>query len=563
MKEVLTVCPFCGCGCGIYLTGENGIIARVTPSLSNPVSKGSLCIKGWHISEVFTSPNRIQKPLIKVNGSFKEISWEEAFELISLKFNSIKDKENSFGIIGSSKFSNEDSYTLHKFARQIIKTNNIDSSFTLHYAPLIERLNDFDFYVTINDIENSDLIIIIGSNITVEAPQIARRVLKAYDKGAKVVVINSLKIPFSSIASIYIQPVPEELSVLIETLGKIINKKSYDKSNSNIFKLEEIASLYVKAQNPVCICGEDVFKGVKGGASFSSIFEIFKHRLFPLFTINNIIGAISFGVSPYVNEKKGLNIIEMLNASLEGSIKCLYIIGEDILLSAGDYNRTREALEKLEFLVVQDLFLTETALLADVVLPACSSLEKKGSFINMEGSIQPVLPVLKPLGDSKPDWQIFTELSEKLGNKLFYKDFDEITKEIEKINFLKNKKFLQAEVSHLGDVISDEFPLWAKVDNSRLFFHTGTLLKNSSTLMREIEQGTVIINSEYAKENDIRNNEKVKIISKRGEIIRNAVISDEVLKNIILVRGGLGDFSSNVILPFGLKWTTVRLEKSR
>jgi predicted molibdopterin-dependent oxidoreductase YjgC len=256
---------------------------------------------------------------------------------------------------------------------------------------------------------------------------------------------------------------------------------------------------------------------------------------------------------------KSLNLFEMRDAAATGSLKCLYVVGENILESMGDLNRTRAALERLEFLVVQDLFLTETAQLAHVVLPACSALEKRGHFINMEGKIQPVNPILSPYGESKPDGQIIMDLAKKMDCPLPYANVESISNEISDLHLLSDYRNMKIDLP--VETVSSDYPLWLKVDSPRVFFHSGSLLKNSAILLREMEPSVVLMNSDYAKEKQFKGNDKVKLVSKSGALVRNVLISEEIPKNIVVLRTNLSDNSHTALLPVGLKWTVVKLEK--
>jgi len=549
MKEVFTTCSFCGCGCEICVTGAGEEITRVIPSFSNRVSRGSLCMKGWRTGEIYCNSNRIARPLIKVNGTLKESSWEAALDFIAKRFSALTDKDRGVGVIGSAKITNEESFLLNKFARQVIKTNNIDSAFTLNYAPIFEKISELHFSLTMDDLEKSDLVIVIGSNIGVEAPQIARRVLRAVDKGAKLIIVNALRVPFCDIADLFVQTKPDGFK-----------------------DIKEVKSFFNQARNPIVIVGEDIFKGPNANDDFAAVVETFKDKVFPIFNVNNILGALANGVSPYIDasileqkfkitspKTKGLNLFEMRDAAATGSLKCLYVVGENILESMGDLNRTRAALERLEFLIVQDLFLTETAQLAHVVLPACGALEKKGHFINMEGKIQQVNPILSPYGESKPDGQIILDLAKKMDCPLPYANVESISNEISDLYLLSDYQDMKIDLP--VETISSDYPLWLKVDSPRVFFHSGSLLKNSAILLREMEPSVVLMNSDYAKEKQLKGNDKVKLVSKSGTLVRNVLISEEIPKNILVLRTNLSDNSHTALLPVGLKWTVVKLEK--
>jgi len=131
---VQTTCPFCGCGCSICLEVKDGHIVRVTPGKENSVNKGALCVRGSYGCDFVNSPDRLLNPLVKDNGNFKELSWEEALEMVGTQFQRIKDEygSDSLTVVGSSKCTNEENYLLQRFARSVLGTNNIDNGGAQH-----------------------------------------------------------------------------------------------------------------------------------------------------------------------------------------------------------------------------------------------------------------------------------------------------------------------------------------------------------------------------------------------------------------------------------------------
>ena len=127
-KNIQTICPFCGCGCGLNLEVIDGEIVGVLPINDHPVSRGSLCIKGWNAHSFIQHEDRLKTPLIREKGKFREAKWDEAFDLIAKKLKSIKSKHgsDSIGVLTSAKCTNEENYLLQKFARVVIGTNNVD-----------------------------------------------------------------------------------------------------------------------------------------------------------------------------------------------------------------------------------------------------------------------------------------------------------------------------------------------------------------------------------------------------------------------------------------------------
>ena len=127
-KNVLTTCPYCGCGCSFYLQVLDGELVGVLPCKSHPVSQGKLCIKGWNAHEFVISKDRLTKPLIKRNGNFTEASWDEALDTVAKKLKGYKENygSDSIAVLSSAKCTNEENYLLMKFARAVLGTNNVD-----------------------------------------------------------------------------------------------------------------------------------------------------------------------------------------------------------------------------------------------------------------------------------------------------------------------------------------------------------------------------------------------------------------------------------------------------
>ena len=139
---ILTTCPFCGCGCGLYLQSENGMIVGSYPSRNHPVSKGSLCVKGWNTYEFINKADRLKVPLIKSNGRFKEVSWDSALEGVSKRLLQIKERygPDSLGFLSSAKATNEENFLMMKLARAVFKTNNVDHCARLCHASTVVGL---------------------------------------------------------------------------------------------------------------------------------------------------------------------------------------------------------------------------------------------------------------------------------------------------------------------------------------------------------------------------------------------------------------------------------------
>ncbi len=144
MAHTLSTCTFCGVGCGLYLETAGNQVAGVYPSFSHPANRGKICARGWHVHEVASSPDRLKSPLLKRNGQFHEVSWDEAFDFIATRLQQIRDRHgpDSIAFLNSPRCANEESYLLQKFARAVIGTNNVDHGAGVYCNNSVEILLD-------------------------------------------------------------------------------------------------------------------------------------------------------------------------------------------------------------------------------------------------------------------------------------------------------------------------------------------------------------------------------------------------------------------------------------
>jgi len=268
----------------------------------------------------------------------------------------------------------------------------------------------------------------------------------------------------------------------------------------------------------------------------------------------------------------GLTVIEIFESIYKGKVKGLYIMGENPLISDPDINHLRRALEKVDFLVIQDIFLTDTAKYADIVLPAATSFEKEGTFTNTERRIQKISKCIEPPGEAKPDWEIVTELAKKFGYKWNYKKVWDITDEIAKVipiyGGITSKRVLGGEriqwpcidekdpgteTLHIGKFkigkgklkyIDYREPFELPDENYPFILTTGRILSeyHTRTMTGKVEgikeiTGTpfCFINKEDAKTLKVQNGSKVKVYSKRGQVILSVKLSEKIKKGVVFI----------------------------
>ncbi|MHA1838838.1 MAG: molybdopterin oxidoreductase family protein, partial [Candidatus Ranarchaeia archaeon] len=282
-------------------------------------------------------------------------------------------------------------------------------------------------------------------------------------------------------------------------------------------------------------------------------------------------------------DKVGLGVVEILNGALQGFIHGLYILAENPMVTDPDTNHVKEALEKLDFLVVQDIFLTETAQLADVVLPGASLIEKEGTLTNTERRIQLSHKALEPHGNAKPDWKILCELSTYMGYEMSYQNPADIMDEIASVTpiyggihydrlgktglqwpcldrdhpgtkFLHKDKFTHGkgifypkEYVPPAETPDEEYPFVLSTGRMLYHFHSGSMTRRSITLNETVPEGYIEINTVAAKKLNIREGEYVKVSSRRGSIRAKAYITDRVDVDTVFIPFHFAEAAANML----------------
>lgn len=494
--EIKSTCPYCGCGCSMYLGVRGAKVVSVRGDRKGSANRGSLCVKGRFGIGYVNSPERLTTPLLKQDNAFVPISWDQAFEILARELN--KYQGDKIAVLSSAKFTNEENYVLQKFARVVLQTNNIDHCARLCHAPtvagLAQTLGSGAMTNTIRDIGAAKCIFAIGTNTTVAHPIIALQVKRAAHQGAHLIVANPREIVLGRDAAIFMQHNSgTDVALLMGMMRVIVEEKLQDQkfidercenfseflASLQDYPLERVeqltgvpravivraARLYATTKPATILYAMGITQHSHGTDNVIAISNLalltgnlgqYGAGVNPLRGQNNVQGACDMGALPDVypgyqkvidpaarqkfaaaygaslNPNLGLTHPEMFAAVDAGQIAAFYIAGENPILSEANAHHIEQALAKLKFLVVQDIFLTETARLAHLVLPATTFAEKNGTFTNTERRVQRVRKAIPNVGDSKPDWEIVCELARRMGaaTGFNYKNTAEIMDEI-------------------------------------------------------------------------------------------------------------------------------------
>ena len=228
MAHRLTTCTFCGVGCGLYLETSGNQVVGAYPSTSHPTNQGRICVRGWHVHEVASSPDRLQRPLLRKNGQLEEVTWDEALAFVATRLRDIRDRHGPYALafLNSPRCSNEEAYLLQKLARAVIGTNNVDHGAGVYGNNSIDVLLDMLGVAattsSIGGLARSEVIFVDGVDLATQLPTVGGAVLRAKLNGAKLVVIDSRRHRVAESADLFLQLKPGTEALLYGALAKVI-----------------------------------------------------------------------------------------------------------------------------------------------------------------------------------------------------------------------------------------------------------------------------------------------------------------------------------------------------
>jgi len=647
MLPKLTTCTFCGTGCGIYLETAGNRIVGVYPSMSHPANKGKICVRGWHVHEVASSPDRLTSPLLRKNGRFHKVSWDEALGFIASRLGAIRGQygPDSVAFLDSPRCSNEEAYLLQKLARAIIGTNNVDHGAGVYCNNSINVLLDMIGVPaatnSIGELARSGVIIVDGVDLGRQLPTIGGWVIRAKLNGARLIVIDSRRHRVAENADIFLQIKPGAESLLYGALAKVIVDRglmdlSFIKARCGGCEaflagvrdydllqaaegcgvpaelIEAAALAYGRARSAAILYStgieardEDSIRGIINLALLTGNFGKEGAGVFPLTEHNNLQGVCDMGMLP--DRLPGYQAVTnpKARAALEGiwraNIPAAPGVGADTLFAGGGlaapersgggrpqlkalwlgrydpvstalFGDAAAALDRCELVVVQHLFMTDSADFADVVLPTTAFGEERVSFTSTERRIQIAERVIDPPEGPMAAWEQLTRLARALGANWNYESAADVMQEIgEVIPFYSgashenltrdygrqwpcttdhplgtallfaddamDRPFKFAPVVRPSKPFGnpDGFPFTLVFGRSLYYWHQNVLIRHSETLKREYRlllldypDGFVEINTDDARRLDIRDGGRIRLSTAGGSLASTARVTSEV-----------------------------------
>jgi NADH-quinone oxidoreductase subunit G len=569
-------------------SGGRHVIKRALPRQNELVNEIWISDRDRFVYHFAEASDRLQTPLIRRNGSLTEASWDEALDLVASKLD--EHKHSAAGLTGD-RLSNEDLYLFQKIFRKGLKSNHIDlANRRLGGGEVVAKVG-----IT-NSVEASpparlgsgDAVLVVASDLHEEEPIWWLRVKQAVEKGVKLVVLNLRPTRLDEFADFCLQYQPgQALSTVQQLLSAAKVKTKSDDS------LVQAASTLVEADNLVIFYGYEglSYPETENLARLLGNLLLLQNEagmdhygrenngLIPVWPHNNTQGAWDMGIHPALLpgykslSEPGMNAASIYKAVENGKLDALFVMGADpvgdgLMAGRGD----------LDFLVVQELFLTDTAAVADVVLPAQSWAERDGTFTSGERRVQRYYPAIQPSGNSRPDWQILGQIGERLGaGKTAIaagQIFSEIVKAVPQYkginyrvlgqvvpqwpivtendayyggNVVANRSGLgqqwpvgeagSVEQFEVGDQITPEAYETLQIARIAALFTAGTLINHSELLMPRIARPTLIINPDDAAELGLSEGDHASILINGREYRTAVAVVDSFAPGLALMRG--------------------------
>ncbi|WP_082235187.1 assimilatory nitrate reductase catalytic subunit NasC [Halobacillus massiliensis] len=679
-------CPFCSMQCKMKLI-EQRVVSRTTYKTigaDNPTTEGRLCVKGMNAHQHSFHRDRLKQPLLKKNGEFVPVSWEEAYAAIHRNFSKIQ-RENgnhALSVYGSGSLTNEEAYLLGKFARVALKTKYIDYNGRLCMASAATGANqsfgmDRGFTNSLQEIPKTKCIILAGTNIAECQPTIMPYFEQARANGAYIIAVDPRETATTDLADLHLKNKPGTDEILAHALLKIIIKENLadqefidervtgfkeiyhylddldlegcaETTGVPLEELYQAATAFGQEESGMIFTARGIEQQVNGTNTVRSFLNILlatgkigkpysgygavtgqgngqggrehgqKADQLPGYrSIENPKDRAYIASVWEIDEEelpgKGVSAYEMFEKADEQLIKGMMVMCSNPVNSGPNAGFIKSALKKLEFLVVVDMFLSETAEHADVVLPASSYLEDEGTMTNVEGRVT-LREASYPLpGKVKHDWQIVCDLAKLLGkgDKFQFQSAEEIFEELrraskggkadysgityekirsrngilwpcpnenhegttrlfeERFAHSDGKALMFTPANEIQEMVEDAaYPLTLTTGRVMSHYLTGVQTRKSHSLAARHIESFLEIHPSTARKYDIQNESLVNIESRFGKITVRTLFSEKIRKDTVFVPfhwGGeqnVNRLVSDELDPFckmpGFKVTAVR-----
>lgn len=434
-----SLCSLCSVGCNVRADVRENQLLRLVGLENKQVNDAWLCDRGQFGYDYINSDRRLLTPLVRRDGALQEASWAEAIQVIASRIRAMGDEAGSrFGAIGGARASNEDLFALRRFTLDVMKSNNLDHRAGGTGGGYLERRPRPG---DIETLPGAQVVLLIGTDLTADAP-VLDLVLKRslLPQKMKLIVANPRRTALCKFTEHFIQYSPGEEPAVIEALGRAASGADVtETAGVSADLLKAAGATWAGAEIASIIYGTDLAEADGGGAIVDALAGFASssgksghagHVFLEAVRECNTWGARLLGVLPGGGSGEGRGTNEMLEALQQGEIETLIVSNANPAVEAGPGGQAKEALSAAPFLVVHDLFLTETAELADVVLPATPITETNATWTNVECRIQRAVRAMNARGGARELWAVLDDVASELGASIGMGSAAEATRQL-------------------------------------------------------------------------------------------------------------------------------------
>ncbi|CAB1069021.1 hypothetical protein JY97_06240 [Alkalispirochaeta odontotermitis] len=618
-----TICPYCATGCRMVIEERDGTVIRSRAQLGVGINSETLCARGRFGYDIIHHPERLTTPLLKRNGRLEPATWDQALAVVKERLK--PGDPLKIGGIATARLTNEELYLFQKLFRSTFNSPNLDSSIRWDASAVKAFVAAAGLNiggVSVFDCMATDCVLIIGTHLSDENPvtdYMVRRMARENNTAVMIASPRAMKLDSSARLSIRHRPGTEQdvLAAIALALADDIQAQAATPGNLSGIKelrpedclsaagveqeqIDQVAEQLRNAGSVGIMVGTEFLRFPQGGAGLALLSRLLKTLakpavVVPILDRANQRGAWEMGVHPEFMpgyrraDHPGLGHAAMLAAAEKGELESLYIIGEDPLATYPEEDFVNKALSGVNFLLVQEVYMTATAQMADCVLPGVCFAEKEGTFTNQEGRVQAIKRLMKPPGQTFSDREIigaigrlydpdftprtksstpvFEEIQQALG---MYREvnLDFVNQRNEDNKLDRREALIQAAgVEVMADFSISQSPSAAEKETrftlitGNHLFHSGRLSRKSELLNSLLQEPTVEISQGDAVALNLADGDKVRVTGDRHEAVLRLKTKKGSIAKVAFIAENFESIAVNRFFPRGVFQAKVSIEK--
>jgi formate dehydrogenase alpha subunit len=559
-----TVCPYCSVGCELDIWVKNGHVTGVRPNVNGLANQGQACTRGrYGIVEMVHATGRIKTPLIRKNDRLVQTTWDEALKLVADRL--VAHKGAAFALLGSPHLTTESAYALQKFARGVMQSPNVDSPTALPRHARAGELRAALLDATahrgqIQSLRKAGCVLVVGANPCASHPVVALQIRQALAAGAKLIVIDPRQTEMAEQAHVWLRLQPgTDGALLAELMAQVEKVKGQPAHSAD--PIQAAARLLVENSPAMIVYGSGVTHYADGPDTLRALQALAEAltpaaELLPLMGASNTLGVLEAGLAAADGSRNYADIVAGIAA---GEVRALYLAGEMPPL---------EALDKLDFLVVQDILLSdELRQYTDVFLPAATFAEMSGTLTNLEGRAQHFAAAIPRQGEARPDWLIVAQVAQAMGAEgWLYENSAEVMSELKAIGPLLAPAPALAPADRPGPAASPsdpQYPVTLILERNQYAYRGAMLTEQVKGMdLVKADEDLLVLHPEDAVRLNVGDGDLVRLVSSHGADTLVAQVSGKVLPGAPFA--SINALNGSAIFAAGLpdlKACAVRLEK--